>query len=187
MILSGPFVIAEAPNERDNIVVELPPSLARVDPVFHISKIEPFIPNDPNEFPGRVQEVPAPVVNADGAYEADLESILDMRWHQGQVQVLCKYLGYPVSEAEWQTYSPEDPGWDADRALVVQYQSSHPPLVRPTKRVSKKVQTARDCAAAGASVPLSVPATSPPTSFVPSPSPGGSSRRSARLKGGSGL
>ena len=164
--------------------MELPPSLARVDPVFHISKIEPFIPNDPTEFPGRTQEAPAPVVNAEGAYEAELESILDMRWHQGQVQVLCKYLGYPVAEAEWQTYSHDDPNWDEDRALVVQYQSSHPSLVRPTKKVSKKVQAARDRAATR---PLSVPTSTSTASPVPSLVSAGPSRRSTRLKGGSGV
>ena len=140
----GPFPVTTAPDSRENLTVELPPSLARVDPVFHVSKIEPFIDNDPVEFPGRAQETPAPVVNKVGEYEAELESILDMRWHHGKVQVLCKYLGYPSAEAEWHTYEPSDPSWDDDRALVVQYQASHPPLAPPRKKVSKKVQAAKN-------------------------------------------
>ena len=40
------------------------------------------------------------MVNDEGEYEAALESILDMRWSRGKVQVLCKYLGYPAAEAE---------------------------------------------------------------------------------------
>ena len=139
----GPFTVAAPRDERDNVVVELPPSLSQTDPRFHISKMEPFVSNDPVEFPGRTQESPPPVVADSGGYVAELESILDMRWSRGKIQVLCKYLGYPSSEAEWLDYSPFDPSWDDDRALVVQYQQTHPPLAPPVKKISKRVQAAR--------------------------------------------
>ena len=87
MLYKIPGWVVAPLDARENITIELSPSLARVDPVFHVSKVEPFIENDLVAFPGRPQEALVPVVNAAGDYEAALESILDMRWHQGKVQI----------------------------------------------------------------------------------------------------
>ena len=115
-------------------------------------------------------------MNADGQYEAELESILDMRWHLGKLQVLCKYLGYPASEAEWHDYSPLDPDWDSDRALVVHYQATHPPLPHPPKKISKKVKFGL------LPPPKQISALVQADSVLSSP-PVSRSRRSTRLKG----
>ena len=177
----GPFAVSSGLDAHDNVELELPPSLARVDPKFHVSKLEPFVPNDPVEFPGRAQETGEVVVNADGKYEAELESILDSRWHRGKVQVLCKYLGFPLEEAEWHDYNAGDGSWDTDRALVVQYFATNPlrPPPSPIRRVKKKVLATRDSAH-----PVT-PAFSPPQ---PGPEPRSSHlsnpplRRSIRLR-----
>ena len=147
----GPFNVVkgnEGPNNDGNITLDLPPSLSRVEPVIHISKLEPFIENDPLEFPDRSQQAPPTALNDDGNLIAEVESILDHKWERGQVWYLIKYLGYPASEAEWHSYSAEDESWNADRALVVEYQKSHPPPCRPPRRISRKIQLAKDRASA---------------------------------------
>jgi len=200
----GPFAVSSGLDACDNVVVELPPSLARVEPTFHVSKLEPFVPNDPVEFPNRSQAPPEPRVNEDGQYEQELESILDMRWHHGKIQVLCKFLGSPVEEAEWQDYSVEDPSWDEDRALVVQYQTKHPEPLRSTpKLLSRRVRIANERQpAATSSLPTSArqhrqhaAASSLPhserrpaaASSLPTSPPLATTRRSSRLTGRSSL
>jgi hypothetical protein len=178
----GPFAVSSGLDDQDNVVLELPPSLARVDPKFHVSKLEPFVPNDPVEFPGRSQEPGEVIVNAEGDYEAELEAIVDSRWHRGKLQVLCKYLGFPLEEAEWHDYSADDGSWDTDRALVVQYFTNNPlrPPPSPIRRGPKK-----GLAGKGRSPPVAR-AISPPR---PSHDPGSSHlsnpplRRSTRLRG----
>jgi hypothetical protein len=43
-------------------------------------------------------------------------------------------VGYPISEAEWHSYTADDPSWEDDIGLVVAYQSTHDLTPRPSGR-----------------------------------------------------
>ena len=125
----GPFRISKG-NEAEwpvvglNVDLELPPSLSKIHPTFHVEKLEPYHSNDKALFPGRAQEPPATVVQ-DNQYVAEIEKILDHRYHHKKLQYLVKYVGYPISEAEWHDYAADDPSWEDDVGLVTAFQSSH--------------------------------------------------------------
>jgi hypothetical protein len=90
---------AEWPKVGLNVDLDLPPSLSRVHPTFHVQKLKPFISNDHHLFPGRDQRPPATVVR-DGKWVAEVEKILDHRYSHNKLQYLIKFVGYPISEAE---------------------------------------------------------------------------------------
>ena len=54
----GPFRVSKG-NESEwpkvglNVDLELPPSLSKVHPTFHVEKLEPYYPSDRSIFPGR--------------------------------------------------------------------------------------------------------------------------------------
>jgi hypothetical protein len=139
----GPFRVskgneAEWPKVGLNVDLELPPSLSKVHPTFHVEKLEPFHSSDKSAFPGRAQEPPATVVR-DDQFVAEVEKILDHRYHKKQLQYLVKYIGYPMSEAEWHTFQADDPSWEEDLGLVTAFRAKHglpqPPSARPRKVV----------------------------------------------------
>jgi hypothetical protein len=96
----GPFAVTKGnldqfPELGLNVELELPPSLAQVHPVFHVEKVEPFVGSSKDQFPGRTHQAPAPVITKDGTLVAEVEAILDHRYHHRQLQYLVKFVGYP--------------------------------------------------------------------------------------------
>jgi len=82
------------------------PSTIRIRPIFHVSKLKPYLTVDPEEFPGRDQlDRPAPVIEEDGSEYYKIESILDKRRKKIRnryvIQYLVKWAGYDASEASW--------------------------------------------------------------------------------------
>ena len=54
---------------------------------------------------------------------------------------ILKFLGYPISEAEWHSYTADDPSWEDDVGLVVEYQSKHGLPPRTSERRRKMVSS----------------------------------------------
>ena len=172
----GPFRIskgneAEWPKVGLNVDVELPPSLSKVHPTFHVEKLEPFYSNDNQAFPGRAQQPPATVVR-DGKWVAEVEKILDHRYHKNQLQYLLKFVGYPFSEAEWHSYQVDDPSWEEDLGLVTEFQATNglPPLPKSRPRkvtvqvpLSPHLSPATAVASSGSSPPLASASSAAPT------------------------
>eukprot|EP00798_Chlamydomonas_sp_ICE-L_P006474 gene6474-3111_t len=79
----GPFTVLECIPATDPTAykLDLPPSMSRVHPVFHVSRLLPWAPNNEDEFPGRHipnQPIPAAKDYVYGdAYEVD--RILDVK------------------------------------------------------------------------------------------------------------
>jgi transposase InsO family protein len=172
----GPFRVtkgneAEWPKVGLNVDLDLPPSLSKVHPTFHVEKLEPFIISSKDQFPDRVQYAPAPVARA-GHWVAEVESILDHRYHHNQLQYLIKFVGYPLSEAEWHSYEADDPSWEDDIGLVVAYQSTHGLPPRPSGR--------RRQGLVSNSVPPPLPTPLPSTPLVPVVQPSPPQRRTTR-------
>jgi len=77
--------------------LQLPASMSRVHPVFHVVKLLP-VPSDP--FHRRTQPPPPPVVVGDEThYEVD--KILDSRPYRGRLQYLVAWKGYGYEENSW--------------------------------------------------------------------------------------
>ena len=79
--------------------VELPANV-RTHPVFHASRMKPFVPSA--KFPGRRAQRLDPVV-IDGSPEYRVDQLLKKRKHYSSFQYLVKWTGHPISEASWES------------------------------------------------------------------------------------
>ena len=93
----GPFKVIEAVG-KGAYRLELPPSLARLHPVFPVVKLFP-LPNDP--FPGRRQNRPPDPLLVDGEEYYEVEKILDSRIRYRRTEYLVKWAGYNDSHNQW--------------------------------------------------------------------------------------
>ena len=92
----GPFaIIGQVGSSAYRL--ELPSSM-HIHPVFHVSLLEPHVPNT---FPGRVVEVPLPI-QVDGLPEFEVKSILDSRIRRRKLYYLVDWVGYDQSERTWE-------------------------------------------------------------------------------------
>ena len=92
----GPFAIIGSVGSSA-YRLELPPSM-HIHPVFHVSLLEPHVPNT---FPGRVVEVPLPI-QVDGLPEFEVNSILDSRIRRRILLYLVDWVRYDISERTWE-------------------------------------------------------------------------------------
>jgi len=79
----GPFSISRQVNPV-TFKLDLPAAM-RIHDVFHVSLLEPFVPNT---IPGRVA-APPPVVEVDGKDEYEVEEILDSCRRRGKLFLPC--------------------------------------------------------------------------------------------------
>jgi transposase InsO family protein len=92
----GPFVILEQIGS-EAWKLELPPTMARIHPVFHSSLLEVYYPNT---IPERVTPAPPPVL-IDEQLEWEVASILDSRRMGRGIQYLVRWKGHP-GEDSWE-------------------------------------------------------------------------------------
>ena len=92
----GPFAII-GPVGSSAYRLALPPSM-QIHPVFHVSLLEPHVPNT---FPSRVVEVPLPI-QVNGLPEFEVNSILDSRFRRRKLYYLVDWVGYDQSERTWE-------------------------------------------------------------------------------------
>ncbi|KIO12138.1 hypothetical protein M404DRAFT_78797, partial [Pisolithus tinctorius Marx 270] len=94
----GPYpVIAQAGTH--SFTLRLPDSMRAVHPVFHVSQLEPAVPNT---IPNRTQPPPPPV-EVDSELEFELAEILDSkvdRCHRCWLQYLVRWTGYEGTDKE---------------------------------------------------------------------------------------
>ena len=91
----GPFKIVEAVNSRA-FRLQLPASMSRVHPVFHVSLLEHYIANT---LPGRTIPPPPPI-EIDGEMEYEVEAVVDSRKFRNKLQYLVQWVGY--QESSWE-------------------------------------------------------------------------------------
>ncbi|KAL8441914.1 hypothetical protein Emed_007451 [Eimeria media] len=92
---AGPFVVSKVLNDV-TYKLDLPPSLT-VNPVFHVSKLRPFL-EDP-ELQRQQQWEP---IQRDGHFEFEVEAILDVRGSRKNRQYLIHWKGKPKDAATWE-------------------------------------------------------------------------------------
>jgi transposase InsO family protein len=92
----GPFRIVKRIGKAA-FRLKLPASM-RIHPVFHVSLLEPFRPND---IPGRTQDPPLPVI-VDDQEEFEVEEVLDSRVRRGKLQYFVHWKDWPISSRTWE-------------------------------------------------------------------------------------
>jgi hypothetical protein len=103
----GPFKIKKVIS---SVAYELDlPVTMKIHPVFHVSKLRKYIPNDPEMFPTREHVIRPPPDMVDGQEEFEVEEIVDKRirrTRRNQVtEYLVKWKGYPTSDNTWEPLS----------------------------------------------------------------------------------
>jgi len=98
----GPFEIIDRIG-NNSIRLRLPHELRLIHPVFHISQIEPSVPN---RFPDRQPPPPEPI-EIDGEIEYELREILDSKydlrcWATCELFYCVQWLGYKGTDEEFQ-------------------------------------------------------------------------------------
>ena len=118
----GPFDIIARPGTH-SFTLRLPDHLRTIHPVFHVSQLEPAVPN---EIPHRTQPPPPPV-EVEGELEYEISEILDSKIDNRR---RCKLLYY----VRWAGYEGTDeetswlPATELDHAqdLVTDFHTRYP-------------------------------------------------------------
>jgi hypothetical protein len=120
----GPFKILAAVSTHAR-KLELPASMKRIHPVFHISLLEPFIPNT---IPNRIIPPPPPIEIA-GEDEYEIGKVLDVQKYYGKWRYLVQWLGYEDTgePAAWIYYSEMKHAMD----VIYDFYRRYPDKKRP--------------------------------------------------------
>ena len=86
--------VTEIVNSR-SVRLQLPPTMGRLHPVFHVSLLEPY---RANTIPGRTMP-PPPTIEIDGNEEYEVEEIWNSKFRGSQLWYLIKFKGY--QDPEW--------------------------------------------------------------------------------------
>ncbi|GAA5990937.1 hypothetical protein JCM11641_003508 [Rhodosporidiobolus odoratus] len=95
----GPYSIITSYPGTSTYRLSLPHN-DRSHPVFHISKLKRYNPNDASTFSSREPPRPEPI-DVDGNEEYMVESIVDERGTGRRRRFLVKWEGYPASDNSW--------------------------------------------------------------------------------------
>lgn len=93
----GPYKILEPVGTR-SFRLDLPKSMSRIHPVFHVSLLESF---HSNTIPGRHAPPPPPII-VKGEVEYEVEAILDSRWYHRKLQYYVDWKGCSPDERSWE-------------------------------------------------------------------------------------
>ena len=124
----GPFRIIEAIGKQA-YRLDLPKAYSRIYLVFHVSLVEPYRWH-PGEEPS---SSPAAELLPDRE-EYEVEDILDVRQHRGEIQYLVKWLRYPDREKSWENES----NLGNARKLLEAFKTRHQPAVDLTASLKAK-------------------------------------------------
>ena len=119
----GPFKVLDRVGDLD-YKLELPPTLSRVHPVFHIDKLTPWKGNDVN---GLIPPPPGPIEVEEGE-EYEVQEVLDSAWvEKGRGRNKKKVLQYLVAWKGYNadTWEPEENMANAQE-LVEEFHKRHP-------------------------------------------------------------
>ncbi|GEM07631.1 transposase [Rhodotorula toruloides] len=96
----GPFEIVEAFPDTSTYRLQLTHD-DKSHPVFHISKLTRYNPNDTDNVPSRELPRPGPI-DVDGEDEFEVETIVDEKGEGRRLRYLVKWRGYPDTEKGWE-------------------------------------------------------------------------------------
>ena len=126
----GPFEVIGKPGSH-SFLIRLPDHLRSIHPVFHISQLEPAVPNP---IPDRTQSPPPPV-EVDGTLEFEVEQILDSKKDQRRKIQLLYYIqwtGYQGHPDEFTWVTAQD--LENSNELVQEFHAKYPDKPGPDPR-----------------------------------------------------
>lgn len=134
----GPFPIVRVVNDV-SYELSLPPSMSRLHPTFHVSKLKRWVEDSTSSFPGRSQDLaPPPPVYHDGEQKWEVESVVKKRTRKvgrkNVVEYLVLWKGYPEWEKTWEPAS----GLKAAKKAVQQFEQHAAATAAPQVRRSKR-------------------------------------------------
>ncbi len=102
----GPFPIVRVVNDV-SYELALPPSMSRLHPTFHVSKLKRWAQDTSAQFPGRSQDLaPPPPVYHDGEEKWEVEKVIRKRNRKVGRRTVVEYLvlwkGFPEWEKTWE-------------------------------------------------------------------------------------
>jgi hypothetical protein len=102
----GPFRIILKLSDH-NYQLDLPASMSRTHPVFHVSKLRPYVPVDVVRFPSQpAPSCPPPeIVEGEPHYEVEeivAKRTVRLRGGAEQLQYRVMWKGYPATESTWE-------------------------------------------------------------------------------------
>ena len=127
----GPFeILAKAGSHSYTLC--LPDTICGVHPIFHVSMLEPAVPN---EIPNRVQSPPPPV-DVQGELEYEISKVLDSKIdHRRSCKLLylVRWLGYENMDEEFSWL----PATELEHAkdLISDFHSAYPDKPGPLSRM----------------------------------------------------
>lgn len=138
----GPYKIVEAYHNIDDYKLELPKHL-KAYPVFHVSLLRPYHPNDNKRFPSRKHDrpPPLPIFEDEESDVYNVSAIVDSRYSKKTRKhtYRVRWEGYPPSEDTWEPESSlTAPGI---RELIKEYHeyfSTPTPSPSPKRRRTSK-------------------------------------------------
>jgi hypothetical protein len=93
----GPFKVQEA-MDNDNYKLDLP-STMRIHPIFHISKLRPYISS---YVPQQRDGIRPDAIIIDGEEQFEVDGIVRHRFRKGKKQYWVKWTGYAMSDNTWE-------------------------------------------------------------------------------------
>ena len=121
----GPFAVSRVVSSVA-YELELPASMSRVHPVFHVSKLRPYRDGS-SAFPDRQQLPVRPgpdVLPETGEQAWEVERVVGKRRVRGRVQYLVLWKGYPEHERTWEPAGNLRHAAEAVRAFEAQERAS---------------------------------------------------------------
>jgi hypothetical protein len=106
----GPFQVTQVIN-TNAYKLQLPERWKQLHPVFNVSRLRPYRPNDPAQFPDRdtIDRPPPDLAYSDGSAAYIVEAVLDKKTEKSGrsrvVKYLVKWQGYPDSDNTWEPVS----------------------------------------------------------------------------------
>ena len=164
----GPFPVTRQINSVA-YELRLPPTMARVHPVFHVSLLKPYrAPKDAS----RRHRPPPPIVLDDGP-EHEVEAVLAHRYVGKKLQYLIKFKGYDHVYDEW--LPPSQLHCDE---LLQEYLAS-PAYARSTDKIrsTKAKKQAKQVGASSDAAPAAKRLQITKLNAAPSPAPAAQPRR----------
>ena len=125
----GPFEVIAQPGSHSR-TLRLPDTMKAVHPVFHVSQLEPAVPNS---IPNRTQPPPPPI-QVDGELEYEIAEILDSkvdRRRSCKLLYLVRWLGYEGTDEETEWLPATELGHASD--LVADFHSRYPDKPGPVR------------------------------------------------------
>lgn len=130
----GPYEIIAQPGTL-SYTLKLPPHMRAIHPVFHVSMLEPHVPNT---IPNRMQPPPPPV-EVDSVLEYEVAEVLDSKLDRRcriQLHYYARWLGYEGTDEEFSWINASDIANAPD--VVATFHEAYPDKPGPDPKFFKR-------------------------------------------------